>query len=171
MAQTKRILCRDKVRTHFGWFKTLPHWPLGTLFWPQNPSLWAPGGRKGKFLRSIWKIHHSFTYSRGVLCQNFKGLALKTAEQDENAQKMGVLFHEPRELTMGQRVKGGQDQMETLENGPKGSLPIVYWSVLSLTWFRVIDQLTYEQLKKQRKAVERPKAKPYLFTGLFGAQI
>ena len=60
------------------------------------------------------------------MCQNFKGLALKTAEQDANAQKMGVLFHEPRELTMGQRVKGGLEQMGTLENGLKISLPIVY---------------------------------------------
>ena len=61
-----------------------------------------------------------------VLCQNFKALALKTAEQEARTAKMRVNFSELRELNMGQSVKGGLDQMETLENGPKGSLPIVY---------------------------------------------
>ena len=60
------------------------------------------------------------------MCQNFKALALKTAEQEARTAKMRVNFSELRELTMGQSVKGGLDQMETPENGPKGSLPIVY---------------------------------------------
>ena len=82
-----------------------------------------------------------------------------------DAWKMRVLFSEPRKLTIGLAVWEALDRPENPLAGPNWPTLMGTWALFSLRPIRDVDQLTYGRKKNQPRAVESPRANPYLFTG------